>query len=69
MQVLDDYVKASGRDEKPGYFLGSRSVAMFLLSVIFQHALSLAHALDGMHCSVVVFVMTNGLRIADSLCN
>ena len=26
VQVLDDYVKASGKDEKPGYFLGSRSV-------------------------------------------
>ena len=24
VQVLDDYVKASGKDEKPGYFLGSR---------------------------------------------
>ena len=24
VQVLDEYVKASGKDQKPGYFLGSR---------------------------------------------
>ena len=24
VQVLDDFVKASGSDEKPGYFLGNR---------------------------------------------
>ena len=24
VQVLDDFVKASGSDEKPGYFLGDR---------------------------------------------